>query len=577
MQWDGQPESLSPELTKHFMKLWQYVEACQLNNPNAQKQLNINKTTWFIGDGMDDFLYNLKGPCFFNNSWHAICVKPNEDGSWKIYDANFVGGVKNVSKSQLADIIRTSLGQLVCVNAKELTYAHPVLLKNENSRNCQDFINEGGLFCLIHCANRQKIMEQIPANQEFQRPDLENGVFLRDNQGKPAWLCGLNHPSTRDFTLKLLKRYAEVAGKQFVTDIQKSIEVLKPIEKQACIAQIIHLMPSSRQDTASLRTTLLETLRAAPETEHYKRQLQTWIKPQVHVNSIEEYCQKSVQKDEVKKRLIEFNSADQLKGLSFALQNHCQTTKRPIFYVHSPDDLVCSSAFIKREGNQGIMSKGPGGPLHDFLTANKDKEQPPVILINYDTFTAEDIVRFDTLLDKERRVDGTPVSKDTLVIGLMDVSKPDCYQGSDFYSRFDTVEKCPLSAAQLKVKIPSLPVIESTTETKKVINLFHLPTWEDELLGRWVLHGDQLEYQEGVLVKALKEVATTLEIQNGLWGDEDFVRFWEQATLLGYVEHAGQKVALPDNLRIIKSKGYNWDELQKNCTLLKKQHPKPSS
>lgn len=307
----------------------------------------------------------------------------------------------------------------------------------------------------------------------------------------------------------------------------------------------------------------------------YEKLLRDLETPPPKTKPLLEYMQECVKPDAVKKRLIKLNSTDQVDAMHYALLAHCKNTHKPIFYIHSPDDLICSSPFIKREGNRGIMQRGPGGALHDFLTAKYDPFNPPIIVINYHNFKADDMVRLNAIIDQDRKADGTEVPKEALIIGLINTNKPGCYQGADFYARFDTRDTYQIPLDQMN--IPTIPTSETTTTTQSipVINLFHTAQWENKLLGQWVLNNDTLEYVEGELITALLQGHTTIEIQNGLWNNESFQRFWREATLRGYIETAGQRINLPKNFKIIKSEGYNRQKL--DACLTKTDELQPAS
>ncbi|STX50350.1 AAA domain (dynein-related subfamily) [Legionella busanensis] len=305
---------------------------------------------------------------------------------------------------------------------------------------------------------------------------------------------------------------------------------------------------------------------------NYIKYLSTWERERSTFATIPAYCLHLVDSSEVQKRLIEFTSSADVQAMRLSLQSHCKNTSRPCFYINSPDDLICSENFVAREGNQGILKKGPGGPLHDFLQAHLTTKPPPVLIVNYDNFDTDDIIRFNSLLDKERSADGTKLPTETIIVGLLNVNKPDCYQGADFYSRFDQVEADCVKPDELSAHLQSiLPVSTPNGETAnintssdiEIINLYNAPDWEEQLLGYWELRGDNLYFIEGKLHKAL-EKGLPIEIQNGPWDDDEFKRFWQQAFILKHIEYAGGKLELNENLKILTSQGYLWNTLTSN-------------
>lgn len=294
--------------------------------------------------------------------------------------------------------------------------------------------------------------------------------------------------------------------------------------------------------------------------------LATWKKQKKTISSILEYSQHLMQPSEKNKaRLVELPSTAILQELRLSLENYCHRISRPCFYIHSPSDLSCFEPFVKRDGNHGELTPGPGGPLYNFLTQSYTKDNPPVLLVNYDNFDADDIVRFNALLDQKPIADGINLPEASLVVGLINTTKPDCYQGSDFYSRFTEVEKPTLNLQILSDHVKSLTSfpIENKRDNKEsyLINLFNSSMWKEVLLGYWEMQGDRLCFVEGALESALAS-GLTVEISNGLWQDEEFELFWKEASVKGYIEHNGHRISLPKEFKLIKSEGYDWEKLR---------------
>lgn len=290
-----------------------------------------------------------------------------------------------------------------------------------------------------------------------------------------------------------------------------------------------------------------------------------------------DYCRACVQPRENKnKRLIELASTDNVNVLRWGLQDYCKSITRPVFYVNSPDDLVCLAPYIARDKqadtgellDTGQYKKGPGGQLYDFLTANYQSDNPPILIINYENFEADDIVRFNAILDDKRRADGTDLPESMIVIGLINVNKPNCYQGSDFYSRLDEREHCPLSTEELAKATPKLPLINAVPSVDMpVINLYHETDWEERLLGRWLLHEGRLSFEKGALIEALEKNSSTIVIKNGCWDDPSLLNFWKDATHRGYIEYASKRITIPENFKIIPDEGYDWTALKKHLKI----------
>jgi hypothetical protein len=442
------------------------------------------------------------------------------------------------------------------------------------------------LFNLIFNANSDEIAKTIPVDHQFSEEALD-GLLLRDVTGKPAWVKGIKTQRTSSFTCKLLAQYQALLGDDFRSVLMESIELLSPQEKSEYLTEfnelITHIHPvelfscpaqsSSSSSSSSnlvdddfsllpeLIDSLTEVLEKTPDVHYFNQELKTWSKAPTDVfDTPEEYCQHIIQNGAHKKQLIEVNSTESVQALRLSLQKQCSAYNWPVYYIHSPEDLVCSASYIKRDANNhGLLHKGPGGPLHEFLTANHGL-QSPTLIVNYEQFSTEDIVKFNALLDEKRVADGTPVSADTLIIGLINTNKPNCYQGDDFYSRFDKVEQCSLSTKKLTKSLSPMPLV-SEADDATVINLFHARDWKERLLGHWDLVGKNLVFQEGALANLQ---GTTINIQNGPWNDGEFKSFWLEACQPGTTYFPGSTIPVPKNIQLISTDEYPVNDL-KQC------------
>ncbi|MGQ3887741.1 AAA family ATPase [Legionella sp. CNM-1927-20] len=561
--WDGKSESLTDSLKQDFSKLLNYVKKYQTSRLSFLSQ-------HYLGDNLANFLAKLQESAILTNPWHAIAIKPEPDSNdWIVYDPNFVGGARKVKHNELASIIHQALGKLVSVE----TLIAPIKPKINDP---QAFLEEGGLLTLVDCANLKLLLEQLTPVKDLSIPALE-GLLLRDNEGIPAWVIGLREAKLNTFTQTLLQQFiAKIPDP--ISALQHSIAHLTEIQRREILTYLLLVKPLKKVILDKDNTTKRETTVNLADIIHhpnfllrdYEKAFTTWKAPKSVTENLKSYCLTCVQPAVHKKRLIKVSSSEEVEALNYALEHHCQRKSRPVFRIEHPDDLLCASPFVAYDDKTqtGQLRKGPGGRFYDFLKANQGKA--PVILVNYDRFSASDLVRFNSLLDETRKVDGIPLpAEDALVIGVINTQKPDCYQGSDFYSRFDVVETCPIHRAPLVAGVPELPVqdmtIEQTQNNSYIINLYQAPDWENQLLGHWVLDGDQLTFQKGELAKALDH-GKAIELHNAPWQDDSFVRFWQSAYLRGAIQTPGPRLTFPNDIKLTKRKGYNWESLQQDVT-----------
>ena len=541
-QWNGSHATLTDTLSYDFKALWDSVEKHQFC-------CSIPKN--YLGDNLENFLKNQKKSFVLSNPWHAIAIYYSiADNSWTAYDPNFVGGVKKATTvAELQVLVKQSLGTLVFVDH---TFAVNPLINNVNK-----FLGDGGLLALVQARNKSDMLQQLISFKDYTKEALD-GLLLRDTEGTPAWLSAIKTPITAEHTVTLLLNFQQ-KNSDYLQQLQRSLEALSPQQRHECLVTLTQLKTTFPKN-GSLLQELSSKLR--PITRHdFRRELETWRKPTAKAPSLDAYCQQLVAKRPNKKQLVTLNSNADTNALSLALLKHCLATSRPVFPINSPDDLVCSASWVERQADgSGIVRKGPGGPLYDFLLKNKG--QSPVLVVNYDRFKADDIVRYNTLLDTLRKADGTVLTEDVVVLGLMNPNAPGAYQGADFYSRFDGVESNPVSDQDLHAVVPKNPaeVALNTTTDHYLINLAQSSDWEGKLLGRWLIKTDQLVFEEGELDKALKS-NKPICLQNAPWNNLRFQTLWQQALIQKSIIHAGRTIAIPDGAIRSQTNGYDWKNL----------------
>ena len=537
LAWNGQAK-LDDDLAQHFDQLIENVQ---------QYQLYTQPKKHYLGNSLASFLAT-ETPCVLVNPWHAIAIKPAGNGNWHVYDPNYVTGWQEIAAENVLSTLHDAIGEVVAVESD--TPMHACMIDNPD-----DFIAHGGLIALLGCENTGDMLSQLPANHSYSKEALD-GLLLRSTSGRPAWLDGLesHNPAIKALT-QALKHQFEAMHQGAIHQLTKSMEALTPAQQGECITQLV------QQDSTHSKA-LIEAIRTSANKAQYEQDLKTWDKTAERVSSVLAYCHQCLVSGD-SKRLIKLDSTQHVDTLRLHLQQQALSTGRPVFYIDKPDDLICSASWMsKNKDGSGVLCKGSGGALYDFLQANQGKR--PLLIVNYERFNADDMVRFNGLLDKNPNADGTVLPENTQIVGLMNRNKPDCYQGSDFYSRFNRTELCPLSRQQLDASkvTRSVDVLAQKGEGTTVINLYHAPDWEERLLGCWVLNGDALTFKEGELIQAIN-AGKSIEIQNGLWGEPRFERFWQQVLSGGY-RHAERVIQLPEHIALVRPEidAYDWDKLK---------------
>ncbi|OGV49061.1 MAG: hypothetical protein A3F46_09360 [Legionellales bacterium RIFCSPHIGHO2_12_FULL_42_9] len=269
--------------------------------------------------------------------------------------------------------------------------------------------------------------------------------------------------------------------------------------------------------------------------------------------------------------LLKFENTARVADAGYHLQALCQDPYRPCFYIDSPADLMCSATWIERDDhNQGSIQAGPGGPLFEFLKKHKDDGSRPVLIVNFNHFSAADIVRFNALLDDKPNADGIPLPASATVVGLINPNERGAYTGLDFTSRFAKRHDFP-ERLTAQLDIPKLATPEERLPKaallSQAINLYSNSNWEERLLGRWILKGQQLTFVEGELITAIKAGKTHIDIKNGPWGDQKFLRFWQAATLTRQFQCTGRTYDLPEGFVLTQTNSLQFKDVTEHLVI----------
>lgn len=252
-------------------------------------------------------------------------------------------------------------------------------------------------------------------------------------------------------------------------------------------------------------------------------------------------------------------SLESFQQLSRELAHH---EGRPIFYIDSPNDIACHQPrMLRNDRNEGVLVNNPGGPLYEFL--HTQHPLAPVIIVNFNRFSAEELVRFNSIIDKERVIDRERIPKQATVIGLYQSARPDSYQGTDFTSRFDLKLHPSFTEAELNACIDESMQPDILNHTHSVY-LHHSDEWRNLLCGRWHLSSKGWLYEEGPLVKALGS-NTSITLHDAPWEDRDFQCFMTQMRIEKTVTIEGKTYQIPKGFVAGEGPPFPLDQYTKNC------------
>lgn len=313
---------------------------------------------------------------------------------------------------------------------------------------------------------------------------------------------------------------------------------------------------------------------------YFYLELQKILSPVTQLPDIVEAAYESFFNNDHNNQLFKLNSDEAVDTLAYGLQKHCVNHGYPVYYIHSPKDLICSADTIQAiespEGLiQGTKIAGPGGDFHDFLMQHQDSNNVAII-INYANFPPNELVNHNSVIDidsHKRTADGTLLPLKAKVFSLTNKNGRNYYNRPDFLRRFGCFYEGPALHHLLRQDpLPSLPFIEesmvssSSSITDPAIDLFHALDWHERLVGNWLLHHQALVFERGPLAQRLKD-SNTITLSGDLKDDEDYQRFWRQALLFGKIPCAGGPIELPKHLQLKRRNEYDWPTLTANLTI----------
>jgi len=571
LEWPGTLARLTEPLIETFEALLLAIE--------QYYQFGVIKLEQFIAPNLEIVIglqpINVKSVLY--NPWHAVLVHKINELEYDYYNPNASSTI-TLTMPDLMAKLQVDIGEIISI--KE----HPGLII-PRLENWECYIGQGGLIKLANYYNRPAIIAQFPMHYQFSAQALE-GLFLKTLQGIPIWWigCQSKQPAVKNIFCHLQAQYkllhahrADIDNvfdlNQYTLSLDDSPFIKKDLttnhSKRKLRQQVLgHWLQESiveesylKEQQAEALTKINEFKAALTQQQHDNISLSETPVDFCHNILLELFIKHPLKNNSC---LLQFDSDLALDGVCEILIDEITCRDIPAIHVDTPNDLICSAAFVQCDGNQGKVVHGPGGPMNDFIKRHHDF----ILVIDYREFDADDIVQFNSLLDKKPSVDGLALPQHTLIIGLVNRNHPKHYHGSDFYSRFSHRPAFSFSIEEIRVHlklasiqcIGELPNVSCIQQSSQLIQLFQTVDWESELLGRWLVEGPELlTLQEGI-IKTI-DYSAPIIIQNGCWADHRFRQFWNKIRQIG-VWHAGRLVRISPEIPIYMSDGYDWERLK---------------
>ncbi|MCX7121160.1 MAG: hypothetical protein NTZ67_05250 [Gammaproteobacteria bacterium] len=217
------------------------------------------------------------------------------------------------------------------------------------------------------------------------------------------------------------------------------------------------------------------------------------------------------------------NESDDIYRCVLQIKHTC--LKRPVFYIHSPDDLQTSVKVISINASRTECLVTSAGNLERFLIENEHKI--PVIVVNWENFSPLNILKVNSIItNSNRKIGNIFISSNVTVVGLHSKNEKlaDLLLDTSFVSRHASGGVRDFSSN----KIPAIQVREEACSHEIIlkINLHCSSRWRDILIGKVVLDQDRLIWRDGLLFEAYENTdINAIELINPPTSSPEFQNF----------------------------------------------------
>ncbi len=435
--WDGKKETRSPNLMRCFKELLAIITT---HDPLRPIYTGMNQAI--------NIVTTLNTACILSNPWHTVMIFPLSHQQYFYYDPNGeLGGFIISDASLLRKTIEQSLGHLIMISDRifhaNLNHSRPAPIIQDKGL----FIQNGGLHVLNQATNTNELIPQLK-NIKLTSPS-SIGLKLRSMAGHTAAeLCIRDSRMDcifSDLLLQCMTHFFKNEWKRllfpnkrfgsfYIDDFLKKYALDHPelnyLEENRTLTTPTH----SQQPKVSSKLDQSDTIKQEsdqnkePENQKFsvekktnddidsfirigeqkplvqtkpliKSHFKTWEVVTPLFKNAAHYCQDVISK--AKRTLIDFTSTEDVCAFHITLEQTAHDLGRPVFYINSPNDLRTSSSYMGKNPitDRWDMLDGPGGPLYEFLQANKNNK--PILIVNYANFDEDEIPQFNALLEND--------------------------------------------------------------------------------------------------------------------------------------------------------------------------------
>ena len=252
---------------------------------------------------------------------------------------------------------------------------------------------------------------------------------------------------------------------------------------------------------------------------------------------------------------------------------------REVFCINKPSDIdvlkkVIAIAQVVSNSSTSPAEVQAHGFLRDFLTKRDAQAAPPLIIINWDNFSAKEITALNTILDESATIQGQEANCDICSLaseGLQDTSFISRHNVL-YESKIDLAEKAiehinirqlvaadernPGIIQQNRLIVPRKIIapngaVQQVEEMHHIFDFEGFDNYKQKLFGNISLYEDRLIWHKSDFVNLVEEGRNKFIFSNiSEAGKRECMSLINQANAQGYLFHAGKKIVFGQPLEV---------------------------
>lgn len=317
----------------------------------------------------------------------------------------------------------------------------------------------------------------------------------------------------------------------------------------------------SKQEEQPPTMEQVNTFKPRPSPQAEKDTYKTWDTVKSDASNFKDYFKAIIEKAESlpenQRNILITVEPEQMELFHQCVTQYYNEQKNNCYYLDSLNQITEKSASINKEGQLKKINS-------QFISHVENAKPGDAIISNWSDYKSA-FVGYNSMMDKERKVKGTPIPDGALVICVLDKTEAS-RMGEDFYSRLRIKSECiDLKENDLLEKLQ----IKSKEETKDLTEIeFYDDDWKKYLLGKIAINGKHFNIEQPQLVDAINAHASGVLLTNAPWHLKEFRLFISELMIKRKFYFNGAEINLPENFQIKTcEKEYNFQHENLNVEI----------